>query len=145
MVEPCLEEAPFEELCGGIVTSSAALSIGLIYPIYTKSLDLSPTSSPLLSTTRSHLDAFHESLGDIRGYYPSLDPNWAYLENVLRKIMWCTFFVHAFDFSMAFDEFKRLLTLFASSFLVSSYSHNSKKHAVTYDKLLRAFTASELS
>ena len=46
---------------------------------------------------------------------------------------------------MAFDEFKRPLTLFALSFLVFSYSHHSEMHAPTYDKLLRALTAFELS
>ena len=35
------------------------------------------------------------------------------LIDVTRKIMWSTFFDHAFDFSMVFDEFKRPLTLFA--------------------------------
>jgi len=59
--------------------------------------------------------------------------------------MWSTFFDHDFDFSMAFDEFKRALTLFAPSLLVFSYSHHSKMHAAVHDKLLRALTASDLS
>jgi len=45
---------------------------------------------------------------------------------------------------MAVDEFKRPLTLFALSFLVF-YSHHFQKHAMTYDKLLRALTTSEWS
>jgi len=53
------------------------------------------------------------------------------------------FFDHVFDFSLAFDEFKRPPTLFASSFLVFCYSHNSHMYVVTYNKLLRALTASE--
>jgi len=89
--------------------------------------------------------AFHESLGDIRGYNPFFDPYCAYLEAVLRKIRWSTFFDHNFDFSMAFDEFKRPLTLFAPSFIVFSYSYHCKMHATTYDKLLRALMASEWS
>ena len=89
------------------------------------------------------MHAFCESLGEIRGYYPPFDPYCPYLEDVPRKIMWNPFFDHAFDFSMAFDEFKRPLTLFALSFLVFSYSHNSMTHAVTYDKILRALTAFE--
>jgi len=68
-----------------------------------------------------------------------------YQQDVPRKTMWSIFFDHAFDFSMAFDEFKRPLTLFAPSFLVFSYSHHSKMHATTYDKLLRALTTSEWS
>jgi len=60
-----------------------------------------------------------------------------------QKIMWSTFFDHTFDFSMAFDEFKRPLTLFAPSFLMSSYSHHSEMHATVYGNLLRALMASE--
>jgi len=80
--------------------------------------------------------AFYEPVGDIRGYHPFFGPYCAYLEDVSRKIMWSTYFDHAFDFSMAFDELKRPLTLFAPSFLVFSYSHHSDLHATTYDKLL---------
>jgi len=59
--------------------------------------------------------------------------------------MWSTCFDHTFDLSMEFDEFKSPLTLFASSFLVLSYSHNSEMHVIAYDKLWRALTASEWS
>ena len=62
-----------------------------------------------------------------------------------RKITWSTFFDHTSDFSMAFDEFKWPLTLFVVSFVVFSYSLHSKMYAITYDKLLRALTASEWS
>jgi len=91
------------------------------------------------------LHAFHESLGDIRGYNPSFDPYCAYLEDMPRKIMWSPFFDHTFDFSMAFDEFKRPLTLFASPFIVFFYSDHYEMHAIIYDKLLRALTASKWS
>jgi len=59
--------------------------------------------------------------------------------------MWSIFFDDAFDFSVAFDEFKNPLTLFAPSFLVFFSSHHFEMHATTYDKLLRALTASEWS
>ena len=91
------------------------------------------------------MHANHESLGDIRGYSPSFDSYCASIKDVPRKIMWCTFFNHTFDFSMTFDEFKRPLTLFAPSFLLFSYSHLFEMHATTYDKLLRALTAFERS
>jgi len=91
------------------------------------------------------LHAFHKSLGDIRGYHPIFDPHCAYLEDVPRKIMWSTFFDHVFDFSMAFGKFKRPLTFLALSFAVFSYLHDFEMHAVTYDKLLRALTASTSS
>jgi len=87
LVEPCLEKAPFKELCGEIVMGSASSSIGLIDSICTGQLDLTTTSSLLLSTTSSHLHAFHESLGDIKGSHPTFDPYYAYLEDVPRKIM----------------------------------------------------------
>jgi len=95
---------------------SAARSISLIESICTELLDLTPTSSPLLPTTASYMHAFHESLADIRGYCPSFDPYYACLEDVLRNTMWSHFFHHTFDFSVAFDELKMPLTLFASSF-----------------------------
>jgi len=91
------------------------------------------------------MPAFHESLSDVRGYNPSFDPYCAYLEDVPRKIIWCIFFNHALDFFMAFDEFKRPVTLFVPSFLVFSYSHYSEMDATTYDKLLIALTTSEWS
>ena len=144
MVKPCLEEPPFEELCADIAMDSTTPTIGLIDRIYSEPLDLTPTSSPLLPTTPSHLHAYHESLCDNKGYNPSFDPYCAYLGDLPRKIICSIFFDHTFDFSMTFDEFKRPLTLFASSFLVLSYLHNYDMHAVTDDMLFRALTTSEL-
>ena len=61
-----------------------------------------------------------------------------------RKIEWTTFLDYYFNFSMAFDKFKRALTLFAPSLPVFPYSHHSEMHVAMHDKLLRALTASEL-
>jgi len=55
------------------------------------------------------------------------------------------FFDHTFDFFMAFDEFKRPLTLFATSLLVFHYSHHFEMHVMIYNKLLRALIVSEWS
>ena len=121
------------------------LTLSILAPFVLSYLTRPPSSSFLLATTPSHLHAFHESLGVFRGYHPSFGPYCAYLEDVPRKVMWSTFLDHTFDFSMAFDEFKRPITLFALSFLVFSYSHHSELHAITYDKLLQALTASEWS
>ena len=52
--------------------------------------------------------------------------------------MWSTFFYHTFDFSMAFDKFKRALA--AMILLVSFYSHHFEIHATTFNKLLRDLT-----
>ena len=128
LVEPCLEEAHFQEFCSDNVMGNAAPSIGLIHSICSESLDLAPILSPLLPTTPSQVHAFYECLGDLRGSHPSFDPYCAYLEDVPGEMMWSTFFGHAFDFSMA--------PSFAPSLLMFCYSHHSKMHATTYDKLL---------
>jgi len=96
------------------VMGSTTPSVGLIDPICNEPLDLTPISSPLPPTTPSHVHAFHESLGDLRGCYPSFNPYYANREDVPRKIMGSTFFDHTFDFSMAFGKFKRPLTFLTS-------------------------------
>jgi len=58
LVEPFLEEAPFEELCGDTVMGSAAPNIGLIDPICTEPLDLM-SFHPLLPTEPLDLMSFH--------------------------------------------------------------------------------------
>jgi len=117
-------------------------SIRYTNSICIKPFDLKPISSPLPPTNPSHLHAFDESLGDIRRYNPSFDRYCAYLEVMSKKIMLSTFFDHAFDYSMAFGKFKRGLTSFVSSSIVFPYSHHCEMHVVTFDKLLRALTAS---
>jgi len=87
LVEPYLEDAPFEELCDDSLVVGAASSIDHIDSICTEPLDLTPISTPLFLTTPSHLHVFHEFIGDIRGYNPSLDLYCAYLEDVPRKII----------------------------------------------------------
>jgi len=79
LIEPLLKETPFNELYGDGVVVAAIPSIEHIDPIRTESLDLAPISSFFLPTTPSHLHAFYESVGDIRGYIPSFDPYSAYL------------------------------------------------------------------
>jgi len=116
--------------------------VRLIESTYIESLNLTPISSSLLSTNPSYLHAFHESLNDIRGSHSSFDSYCAHLEGVARKIIWSTFFYYAFDFSMAFDEFKTPLTLFALPILVFSYLHHFAMDALAYDKLLRALATS---
>jgi len=99
---------------------------------------------PLASHHPLSLHAFHKSLGNIRGRTPSFDPYCAYLEDMPRKIMLSIFFDHAFDFCMAFDQFKRALTFFIMILLVFFYSHHFEMHAKAHDKLLRAVTTSVL-
>jgi len=145
LVDSHFKEAHFVEFCGDIVMGSDNPSIKHTDPIYSKLFDSTPISSPFSSIAPSYAHAFHESLCDIRGYNPSFDLYCAYLEDVPRKIMRSTFFDYAFHFSMVFDEFKRLLILFAPTFLVFSYSHHSEMNATTYDKLVRALRTSEWS
>jgi len=85
---------------------SVSPSIGHNNFIYTEPFNLMPTSSPLFSTTPSYLHAFYESICEIRGYHPSFDPYYAYLEDMPKKVICSTFLDHAFDISMAFDKFK---------------------------------------
>jgi len=145
LVESYLEEAPFEEFSDDVEIGSATPSIGLLDSICVEPLDSMPMSSSFLPITPSHLHTFHESLGDIRGSPPLFDPYCTYREDSPRKVMWTTFFDHAFDFSIAFDEFKRALTLFAIFLLVFSYLYHFEMHAKAHDKLLRALTVSELT
>ena len=60
LLNPYLEEAPFEELCGADVLVSAVSSIGLIGSICTELLELAPILSPLLPTSFPHFHAFHD-------------------------------------------------------------------------------------
>jgi len=87
------------------VRGSDTPSIEEIDPICTEPFDSTPISRPFSPTTPSYVDAFHESLGDIR-----VDQYCAYLADMPRQIMWSTFFDHTFDFSMVFVKFKRPLT-----------------------------------
>jgi len=98
LVESHLEEAPFDELYDDSLVVGATASFDHIDPICTEPLESTPISSPVLPSDPSHLHAFHESLGDIRGYNPFLDPYCVYLEDLPRKVIWNTSFNHAFDF-----------------------------------------------
>ena len=98
LVDPHLEEAPFAELCGDLVTGIDTPSIEHINPICHEPLNLTPTTSPLPPTTSFPAYAFPKSLDDVRGYNSSLDPYCAYLEDAPRKITWSTFFDNTFDF-----------------------------------------------
>ena len=98
LVEAHFKEAPFAEFCGDVLMGTDTPSIERTDPVCNEPLNLTHISSPLLPTAPSHLHAYHESLGDIRGYNPSFDPCCTYLEDVPRKIMWSTFFDHTFDF-----------------------------------------------
>jgi len=64
--------------------------------------------------------AFHESLGNVSGFYLLFDLYCACMKDLPRKVMWNVFFDRDFDFSMVFDKFKRALTSFATSLLVFS-------------------------
>jgi len=84
------------------------------------------------------------SLGYFGGYNPSNDPYCMHLVAKPRKITWNTFLDFSLDFSMAFDFLKRAMTLFATIILILSYCHACKSHVVSFDKLLRALTTSNL-
>jgi len=75
---------------------------------------------------------------------PSFDPYCTFLEDMQRKIMWNTFFNHAFDFSMPFDKFRRVQAIFPMVLLVFSYLYYYEMHAQAHDMLLRALMAYEV-
>ena len=52
--------------------------------------------------------------------------------------MWSTFYYHAFDFSVAFDKFKRALIIYVVFLLVLSYLYYYRMYAQAHDELLRA-------
>jgi len=116
-------------LIGDGTVIGVAPNIEHMDPIWTKSLDLTLISSPLLPTIPSHLHAFHESPSDAGGHNPSFDPYCAYLEDMPRKTKSTTFFDHYFDFSITFDKCKRALNFFAMILLMFSYSHHFETHA----------------
>ena len=63
-----------------------------------------------------------ESLGYFSGYDAALDPYCINLVGKPRKILWNTFFISSFDFSIAFYLMKRALTFFALILCMLSYS-----------------------
>jgi len=85
-----------------------------------------------------------ESLGNFRGYDPSLNPYSLYLGNLPMKIMYTIAFDHSHDFSKAFDKLRRALTIISSFMFKCSYLHSFELHAQVFDKLLQALTALEL-
>jgi len=83
------------------------------------------------------------TLGYFSGYDVDFDPYCMYLVDKPRQILWNTFFVFSFDFSMAFALIKRALTFFALILCMLSYCQTWKPFAEELDKLLRALTTSE--
>jgi len=83
------------------------------------------------------------SLCYFSGYDAANGPYCIYLVDKPRKILQNTFFVFSFDFSMALTL--RELVLFFVLISMFSHSHACKPHAVAFDKLLRALTASDLN
>jgi len=83
-----------------------------------------------------------EFVGYLSGYDTGLDPYCLSLVDMPRKIMWSTFFDFSFDFSIALTL--RGLILFFVLIFIFSHGHACEPHAVEFDKLLRAVTASDL-
>ena len=83
LTELYLDKTPLRSFffLGDVLMGSVVPSIKLIDSICTELVDLTPISSPLVSVT-SHLHAFHESLGNIRGFPPPFDSCYAYLEDM---------------------------------------------------------------
>jgi len=68
-----------------------------------------------------------------------------YLVGKPRRILWSTFFAFSFDFSMAFALLTRAPIFVVIFIVVLSHHHACEPHAMEFDKLLRASTASDLN
>ena len=86
----------------------------------------------------------YASLGYLRGYDPSIDPYYAYLDDLPRKITWTTFFSPFYDFSMGTDKVKRIPMPFGVVFIIASYLLFFELWSQEFDKLLRALMTSNL-
>jgi len=84
-----------------------------------------------------------ESLGSLCGYDVALDQYCIDLKDKPRKIMWNTIFDFSFSFPTAFSLIKRPLIYFILILCMLSYFQACEPHAVAFDKLLRALTASD--
>ena len=79
-----LEKTPLEESHDVVV--GAFPSPKSKEPILVEVLNFALIPSPSLSTNPPHVHVLDTSLGNFRGYVPSIDPYCAYLEDMPRKI-----------------------------------------------------------
>jgi len=70
-----------------------------------------------------------DSLGTFIGYDTSFNPYSLYQGSMPTKIMLTSVFRFFTDFSKAFDEFKRALTIIFAFLFKCSYLHRSELHA----------------
>jgi len=68
------------------------LALGILTPFVLSYLTQCPFRPHYFPPSLS-INAFHESLGDLRVSQPSFDPYCVYLEDVPAEIMWSTFSV----------------------------------------------------
>jgi len=80
------------------------------------------------------------SLGCFRGHDPSIDPDYACLKDMPKKVMWTMLFTASYDFCKAINKVKRILVLFGVISVIGSYLLFSKFWSQDFDKLLRALT-----
>jgi len=66
------------------------------------------------------------SLGYFKGCDPSIDPYCVCLRDLPKKITWTTFFNPSYDFSKVIDKVKRMLNVFGTILVITSYLLFSK-------------------
>ena len=69
---------------------------------------------------------YYVSLSYIRGYDLPIYPFCVYLGDMLRKIMWTTFFKPSYDFSTTINKVKKIFILFGVILVIASYLVFSK-------------------
>jgi len=85
----------------------------------------------------------YASLGYFRGYDLSIDPYCLCLGDLPKKITWAIL-NPSYDFSKAIDKVKRMLNVFGTILVITSYLLFSKLWSQEFDKLLRALMMSDL-
>ena len=97
----------------------------------------------IFSMLGGNLDNF-VTLGYVRGYDPFIDPYCVCLKDLLRKVIWTTFFNPSYDFSQVVDKVKKILILFGVVLVIACYLLFSKLWSQEFDMLLQALTMSNL-
>ena len=83
-------------------------------------------------------------LGYFRGCHPFIDPYCVSPEDLPKKTTWTTIFNLFYDFSKVIDKIKRMLNVFGTILVITSYLLFSELWSQEFDKLLRALMASDL-
>jgi len=80
----------------------------------------------------------------LKEYDPSVDLYYVCLEDLPRKVMWTAIFNSSYDFSIGFDNIKRIRVVFGMILVIATYLAFSKLLCQEFDELFCASTISDL-